>query len=478
MKKTGSVRWSAAVLLLVFWTLFFALSAQAKEGWNRSGKRIWYEKRSETGETVKATGLTKIGKYTYYFSKRGYLKTGWIKRGGKIRFFRMTGKPGVVGRMFVSSCRKAAKVGPYLFGADGVVCTGLHKIKGKWYYFSDSEKIGERGKMVTRSFEDLPDGRRIYLLRTGVMARKRWVVYNGKRYYLGADGNLARNKVTPDGWQVDADGVRTGKASADPSGSTQNTADTAQNAQTAQTEKTQSAPQVKNKGKYETGTKASTGKASILILCGHGQGDPGAGGIGYSEADYTRDFGTRIYNQLKKSGKVNVDIFDKNLDMFQQNRAILNSYYVNGNTLQRRITGSGRYKKKTYNTLKKYSWIPDAMNYDYVLEIHYNAAGVKDYYGNGRMIGVSSYVNSHKSNTALERKIVYALHGLGLPIWAGTPVFGSSTLLNARVYNEMGVSYALLETCFIDDRDDMNFYRRHKNKMAKAVANTIINYFE
>lgn len=477
MKKSGSGKWTAAALLLICLTLFLVLPAQAGQ-WHRSGKKIWYVTENESGEKVRATGLTKIGKYTYFFSRKGYLKTGWIRRDGKIRFFRKTGRPGVIGRMFVSSLRKADKKGPYLFGTDGVVSTGLHKVNGKWYYFSDSQTVGERGRLVTRSFADLPDGRRIFLMKSGLIARNRWVLYKGKRYYLEANGNLAKNKVTPDGWQVDGEGVRIGKAAVTDPSSGKSDAGSGQSAQNAQTTQTEASAQGKKKDKYTPGTRETTGKASILILCGHGQGDGGAGGIGYSEAEYTRDFGTRIYYQLKKSGKVNVDIFDKSLDMFQQNRDILNSYYVNGNTLQRRITGSGKYKKKTYNTLRKYSRIPDAMKYDYVLEIHFNAAGVKDYYGNGRMIGVSSYVNSYKNNTSLERKIVYALHDLGLPIWAGTPVFASSTLLNCRVYNEMGVSYSLLETCFIDDRDDMNFYRKHKNKMAKAVANTIIDHFQ
>ena len=68
------------------------------------------------------------------------------------------------------------------------------------------------------------------------------------------------------------------------------------------------------------------------------------------------------------------------------------------------------------------------------------------------------------------------MNGLGLNTW-GSGVYGSSTLLNARVFTELGMNYTLLETCFIDDRDDMKFYLKNSDEMADAVAKAIAAYF-
>ena len=56
-------------------------------------------------------------------------------------------------------------------------------------------------------------------------------------------------------------------------------------------------------------------------------------------------------------------------------------------------------------------------------------------------------------------------------------MFASSTLFNARICQELDVSYGLLETAFIDDGDDMKFYTANKTKMAKAVSDAIVKYF-
>lgn len=39
------------------------------------------------------------------------------------------------------------------------------------------------------------------------------------------------------------------------------------------------------------------------------------------------------------------------------------------------------------------------------------------------------------------------------------------------------MDYGLLETAFIDDGDDMKFYTNNKTKIAKAIANEIVDYF-
>ena len=71
-----------------------------------------------------------------------------------------------------------------------------------------------------------------------------------------------------------------------------------------------------------------------------------------------------------------------------------------------------------------------------------------------------------------------AAQAAGLPIWGrGDGIFRSSGLLNARTCQGMNVPYGLLETAFIDDRDDMTLYNSRKKQMAKAVAVAIKDYF-
>jgi hypothetical protein len=65
-----------------------------------------------------------------------------------------------------------------------------------------------------------------------------------------------------------------------------------------------------------------------------------------------------------------------------------------------------------------------------------------------------------------------------MKIWGGSGVFGSPSLLNAKAFTELDINYSLLETCFIDDKDDMKFYHKHRNEMARAIADTISDYFD
>lgn len=40
-----------------------------------------------------------------------------------------------------------------------------------------------------------------------------------------------------------------------------------------------------------------------------------------------------------------------------------------------------------------------------------------------------------------------------------------------------GISHALIETCFIDDKDDMDLYERKFDKIADAIADGIMDGF-
>ncbi len=229
------------------------------------------------------------------------------------------------------------------------------------------------------------------------------------------------------------------------------------------------------KGKKTVRTVNPDGKANILILCGHGEGDPGAVGCNgkYVEAAFNRDFGKRLYKELGKHKNLNVTLFDTNYNMFEHMKSATRSV---GN-----FTGSGNKKNAILEAVKKDSVILTPTDYDYVLEVHFNATAesAKDPRGNGKKKGTGVYVNVHKSRSArkIDKKIIKALKGCKMNTW-GKGIYRSSELLDARAYTEVGVNYTLLETCFIDDKDDMKFYLKKRNKMAASVAKAIAAYFK
>jgi uncharacterized protein YjdB/sugar phosphate isomerase/epimerase len=67
----------------------------------------------------------------------------------------------------------------YFFGADGYMTEGWASYQGKWYY----------------------------LHQGGAMAENTWLYVQEQWYYIGADGALLTNATTPDGYQVDGNGV-------------------------------------------------------------------------------------------------------------------------------------------------------------------------------------------------------------------------------------------------------------------------------
>jgi len=514
--------------LLLFISLLFLMTSMmvvpASASWdqNKKGTKVWYT--DESGTRVK--GLQKIGSGFYFFDSSGILQTGWTVTGEGIRYFDTEGKAGKkLGRMFSGGVSRIGK-DLYGFGSDGVVLSGLNKVGRYWYYFSTSQKAGKAGRASTDRFVSLPDGRRAYFRENGRMVFGKWV--RKKKYYIDEKGSLLRSAVAPGGYLVNAKGNTVRKLSNEffkLNGKTyfykkkkilknkvfrykgsyyyvdadgiRRTGWVTWNGNTyyfkkkgAVTGKVRiggvyyefnSKGQLQDDtGNYSTGTKAKTGKASILILCGHGQGDTGAAGYNscgtFYEHNLTREFGTLIYDELKKSSKVNAYLFNKNYDMYQQVRSRLNA-----DGIQSSVTGSGKKKKQVLKSLRKSSIIPDPALYDYVLEIHFNAtaASGKDSSGDGSKKGTGTYVNNYKSskNRDIDRKIIKYLNNCGLNTW-GSGVYGSDGLLNARTYQEVGVNYSLLETCFIDDNDDMKFYKNNKEQMAAQVAQAVIDYFK
>ncbi len=496
----------------------------SSKGSSKSSKQVYYFRKSAEGEAPRgsvATGLVKIGNDTYYFSSDGVLQTGWKKISGKVYYFAQSGSLGTLGAMAGPGLHKIDGK-TYLMSEDGSATIGWGQYKNKKYYFSNSSKLGTRGSAVT-GWKKI-SGYKYYFKASGVLCTNRWI---SKKYYVDEEGRMLTSTVTPDGYKVDASGVKgeqmkgwvkldgkryyykSGKKLTggwqqiggkyyyfDEDGVRQKgwlTLDGATyylksgvrysgwltvkgkdyyfdddgemvtnavvdgimlGADGAATGKAEENPEPEKDPEQEETTPAK--KKKVLLIAGHGQGDVGAMGVygskTYYEYELTRQFTSLIYERLRTSKVVDVTMYDQNYDCYQV------------------LSG------------KKSGPRPTLTDYNYILEIHFNATveSGKDTKGDGSFKGVGMYVNSSKKNTSIDREIVAAVsQAADFPIWGrGTGIFTSSGLFNARTCQEAKVSYGLLETAFIDDKDDIQVYLNHKEKMAKAVADAINSHYD
>lgn len=176
---------------------------------------------------------------------------------------------------------------------------------------------------------------------------------------------------------------------------------------------------------------------NILLIAGHGAGDSGAVGNGYKEADLTREVCKLLKPML--DNYANVAIADTNRNWY--------SYLSNG--------GSFNFTE-----------------YDYVLEIHFNAV-VNDTNGDGKTTGTEIYITTSEKTHGVETNIVNGISSIG---FKNRGVKSKNFTVISRAKNQ-GVSSALLEVCFIDDKDDINLYQSRKTEIVQAIANGIINGF-
>jgi len=477
-------------------------------GWHTVNGADYYFRTSRDGNAPigsRVTGFYKVGSYTYYFNQKGQLQTGWKTLNGKNYYFQKSGKPGTKGKMFIGF-RKADTNYRFLFQADGSVAIGWKEYKGNTYFFSNGKILGIRGRAMT-GWKNI-SGYRYYFAPSGILQKNCWI---DDLYYVDEKGRMLKSTITPDGYVVNKHGEKQKKASGwqtlggttyyyvngrkvtgfrtingnryyfDANGHWQKKTGwltlSGNRKYYMRSGIIQTGWQTIGSKVYYFGTDGKMARnttidgvrigadgvaeklpeknaAKILLVSGHGQGDCGAVGIFGSKTYYeylcTREFASLIKQKLSEYSAVNVTLYNQNYDLYQ--------------------VMSG----------KKSGPIPKLTDYDYVLEIHFNATGYsnKDQKGDGAYKGVGMYVNSAKKDTLIDRKIVKAISNTGFPIWGrGNGIFASSGLFNAKTCQNKGVSYGLLETAFIDDKDDMMFYNKNKEKMAAAVASAIASYF-
>lgn len=176
----------------------------------------------------------------------------------------------------------------------------------------------------------------------------------------------------------------------------------------------------------------------ILLISGHGAGDPGAVSQFGKEADET----IYMVKEIKKtlSAYAQVDLYPT--------------------------------ERNAYKDAKAGKLAVDFGNYGYVLEVHFNS-GAADLKGNGRTTGTEIYVTTAEKTVGVETKIVQSIAALGFKN-RGVKKTNFTVIYRAKA---AGVSSALLEVCFIDDKDDMSVYTAKKTQIAAVVANAIATQF-
>lgn len=168
----------------------------------------------------------------------------------------------------------------------------------------------------------------------------------------------------------------------------------------------------------------------ILLISGHGDGDSGAIGNGYKESDLTIEFVLKLKEYLQSY--MEVDVYDVNKNAF--------SDYVNG--------------LFTIDT-----------NYDYMLEVHFNAFNTSAY-------GSEIYITTNEKNQTVEEGIMSIMEEYFVN--RGVKVNNFSVIKRVK---DLGISSALLEVCFIDNKNDMTIYQNNKDSIINNVAQAIKNGF-
>lgn len=179
----------------------------------------------------------------------------------------------------------------------------------------------------------------------------------------------------------------------------------------------------------------------ILLIAGHGGSpyDSGAVGCGYTEAVETRRMATAIAPLLRNYG-FEVVMYDQKNDAYK--------VLKNGGSLP--LSGVG-----------------------YVIELHLNAAA-NDPKGNGKTTGVEVLVHTGETGITVEQAICRRIAALG---FTSRGVKRRGDLLVMNTVHRKGISHALIETCFVDDADDMKLYKTKFYDIAHAIADGVAEGF-
>lgn len=182
---------------------------------------------------------------------------------------------------------------------------------------------------------------------------------------------------------------------------------------------------------------------NILLLNGHGgkPWDCGARGCGYEEADLVRECTDRVEAELKKYA--NVYRYPKDRNAFQD-------------------IENGDFRKVLLANFK-------GIKFDYAFERHFNAF-------NGKAHGTECYVTSVEEGITVEQAIMKRM-GKYFTLRDNDSIFDGVKRMNFLVIQtlkNMGVSGALLETCFIDNASDMKIWEANKSAIDHDIVMGIV----
>ena len=163
----------------------------------------------------------------------------------------------------------------------------------------------------------------------------------------------------------------------------------------------------------------------ILLVSGHGAGDSGATGSGYREDVETRRMTTAIFNHL--NGKIPVTMYPQSRNLVRTND---HSQYKNHN----------------------------------VIEFHLNAF-------NGTARGTEILIREGLQPSSMGN----AMLGVLSKYFVNRGFKRRNNLGNMNKFHAMGgTGYQLIETCFIDNKSDMDAYEKNFNAIALELANVIL----
>lgn len=162
--------------------------------------------------------------------------------------------------------------------------------------------------------------------------------------------------------------------------------------------------------------------AKLFVICGHGAGDSGAVGGGYTEANLVR----QLADRLKALGDSDVQVGDTSVNWYASN-------YI----------GKGKCPKG----------VP-------VIELHMDSASASA--KGGHVIIYGGY-SADEYDTALAKFISGMFPG------RSTTISKRTDLANLKRAASMGVNYRLLECCFISNSSDRSKFINQMDDVARGI---------
>ena len=172
----------------------------------------------------------------------------------------------------------------------------------------------------------------------------------------------------------------------------------------------------------------------ILLIAGHGAGDPGACSSYGTESTETRRVLSEV-RELFAGYNVTVDVYPVGRNAYAD---------IGNGCLQVNFA-----------------------NYDYVFEIHFNSAS------NVSATGVEIWVTNAEQGISVEQAVVNKVAALGYP----NRGVKREDFRVIRTAKNKGTSAALVETCFISNQGDMNRYNSNFSKVCNAMVEGIAEGF-